>query len=150
MPQKIRVKKTVIFNQEKIVAEFNRFFANVGPILAKKIPEIENTFETYLVKTSTSMQHKSVSINESRDTYFSLKLSKSPGYDEINSNVVKKCFSQLCEPLKHVFNLSIETRVFPHKLKIARVLPVYNAGDRSYLITDGFLSFFAFPKFLKE
>ena len=150
MPQKVRVKKTDIFNQEKIVAELNRFFANVGPILAKKIPERKNTFETYLVKTSTSMQHKSVSINELRDTYFSLKLSKSPGYDEINSNVVKKCFSQLCEPLKHVFNLSIETRVFPDKLKIARVLPVYNAGDSSDLITDGFLYFFAFPKFLKE
>ena len=50
------------------MAEFNRFFANVGAILAKKIPEIENTLETYLVKTSTSMQHKSVSINELRDT----------------------------------------------------------------------------------
>ena len=50
------------------MAELNRFFANVGPILSKKIPERKNTFETYLVKTSTSMQHKSVSINELRDT----------------------------------------------------------------------------------
>ena len=93
LPQKIRIKNTDIFDQEKISTEFNRFFANAGPMLAKQIPE---------------MQHKSVSVNELRDVFFSLKLNISPGYDEISFNVVKKCFSELCEPLKHVFNLSIE------------------------------------------
>ena len=47
----------------------------------------------------------------------------------MTKSVVKKCFSELCEPLKHVFNLSIETGVFPGKLKIARVSPVYKVGD---------------------
>ena len=65
---------TDIFEQEKIVTEFNQFLANVDPILAKQIPESENTFESYLVKTSGTMQHKSVSINELRETFFSLKL----------------------------------------------------------------------------
>ena len=131
LPQKIRVKKTDIFDQEKIATEFNRFFANVGPMLAKQIPESKNTFESYLVKTSAKMQHKSVSINELRDAFFSLKLNKSPGYDKISFNVVKKCFSELCKPLKHVFNLSVETGVFPDKLKIAHLSPVYKAGDSS-------------------
>ena len=111
LPQKIRVKKTGISDQEKIATEFNRFFANVGLVLAKEIPESENTFESYLVKTSATMQHKSVSINELRIAFFSLKLNKIPGYDEISFNVVKKCFSELCKPLKHVFNVSIETEV---------------------------------------
>ena len=70
------------------------------------------------------MQHKLVSINELRDAFFSLKLTKSPGYDEISFNVVKKCFSELCEPHKHVFNISIEIGVFPDKLKIARVTSI--------------------------
>ena len=112
---------------------FNRFFANVGLILAKQIPESENTFESYLVKTSTTMQHKSVVINELRDAFFSVKLNKSPGYDEISFNVVNKCFRELCEPLKHVFNLSIETGVFPDELKIARVSPAYKASDSNDL-----------------
>ena len=54
--------------------EFNQFFANAGLILAKQIPESENTFESYLFKTSATMQHKLVSINELRDAFFSLKL----------------------------------------------------------------------------
>ena len=48
-------------------------------MLAKQIPESKNTFESYPVKTSAKMQHKSVSINELRDAFFSLKLNKSPG-----------------------------------------------------------------------
>ena len=112
LPQKIRVKKAGIFEQEKIATEFNRFFANIGPILAKQIPGNENTFESYLVKTSAIKQHKSVSINELRDVFISLKLNKSPGYDEISFNIIKKCFSKLCEPLNHVFDLSITSRVF--------------------------------------
>ena len=63
----------------------------------------------------------------------SAKLNKSPRYDEISFNVVKKCYSDLCEPLKRVFNLSIETGVFRDKLKIPRVSPVYKAGDSSDL-----------------
>ena len=117
LPQNIRVKKADMFEQEKIATEFNRFFANVGPILAKQIPESENTFESYPVKTSATMQHKSVSRNELRDVFFSLKLNKSPGYDEISFNVVKKCLSKLCETLKHVFNLSIETGVFQRQVE---------------------------------
>ena len=131
------LKRLTYLTRKIIVIEFSRFFANVVPILAKQIPDSENTFESYLVKTSAIMQYKSVSINELGDAFFSLKLIKSPGYDEISFNVVKKCFSELCEPLKHIFNLSIVIRVYPDKLKIAHVSPVYKVG-------------IIFPKFLKE
>ena len=75
------------------------------------------------------MQHKSVLINE----LSSLKLNKSLEYDEINFNVVRKCFGELFKPLKHVLNLSIESGVLPDKLKISRASPVHKAGDNSDL-----------------
>ena len=49
---------------------------------------------------------------------------KSPGYDDINYNVINKCFGSLCEPLKYLINLSIEKGVFPDDLKLARVTPL--------------------------
>ena len=58
LPQKIKVNKKDIFDQEKKVTEFNRFFTVAGPILAKKILESKNTFESYPVKTSVTMKHK--------------------------------------------------------------------------------------------
>ena len=67
------------------------------------------------------MKTKQISMNELKDPFFSLKINKSPGYDEISFNVAKKCFSSLCEPLKYLFNLSIEKGIFPDDLKTAKV-----------------------------
>ena len=47
--------------------------------------------------------------------------------------LLKKCFSNLCEPLKYLFNLSIEKGIFPDDLKIAKVTPIYKADDKSDL-----------------
>ena len=59
MPQRIRVKKTDIFDQKKISTEFNRFFAHVGPMLAKQILESKNTFESVLNLTKVQGMMKS-------------------------------------------------------------------------------------------
>ena len=37
----------------------------------------------------------------------------------------------LCEPLLYLFQLSLEKEIFPDDLKIAKVTPVYKAGDNS-------------------
>ena len=70
------------------------------------------------------MEKNSLSINELKEAFFSLKTNKSPGYDDINFNVVKKCFGETNEPLKHLFNLSLENWIFPAKMKIAKVIPL--------------------------
>ena len=67
--------------------------------------------------------------NELTDAFFSLKLNKSPGYDEISFNVVKKYFSELCKSLKYLFNSSIKNGVIPDKLKISHVSPVCKTSD---------------------
>ena len=79
------------------------------------------------------METKRLSMNELKDAFFSLKINKSPGYDDISFNVLKKCFSSLCEPLKYLFNLSIEKGIFPDDLKIAKVTPIYKTDDISNL-----------------
>ena len=39
--------------------------------------------------------------------------------------------SELCEPLKYFFNPSIVKVIFPDDLKIAKVTPIYKAGNSS-------------------
>ena len=63
--------------------------------------------------------------------FFSLKINKSFGYDDISFNVVRNCFGPLLKTLMHVFNLSLEKGIFPDDLKIAQVTPVFKAGDES-------------------
>ena len=48
-------------------------------------------------------------------------------------NVIKKCFGELCEPLKYLFNLSIIKEIFPDDLKIAKFTPIYKPDNsRNY------------------
>ena len=68
-------------------------------------------------------------MNELKDTFFSLKIR----YEDISFNVLKKCFSSLCEPLKYLFNLSIEKKIFSDDLKMSKVTSIYKANDKGDL-----------------
>ena len=83
----------------------------------------------------SKMENKPISINELKDGYFSLKINKSTGHNDISYNVVSKCFGELCTPLKHIiyFDLSFKNGMFPDSLKIAKVTLVYKFGDSSSL-----------------
>ena len=50
---------------------------------------------------------KSSSINELKDTFFSLKIIKSSGADVVSFNIIKKYFGLFCEPLIYLFQLSL-------------------------------------------
>ena len=109
--------------------EFNNFFTNVGPNLAKKVPNSSNSFTSFLNQTHSIMEKNLLSINQLKEAFFSLKTNKSPRYDDINFIVVKKCFGEINEPLRHLFNLSLENGIFPEKMKIAKVIPLFKNGD---------------------
>ena len=60
------------------------------------------------------MNEKPLSVNKVKEAFFSLTMNKSAGFDEISLNVVKKCFGELINPLKDIFELSL-SRVFSPK-----------------------------------
>ena len=82
---------------------------------------------------NSELENKKVTINELKESFFSLKINKSAGFDDISYNVVKNCFGELSDPLLHIFNLSFLNGIFPDSLKIVKVTPVYKAGDSSDL-----------------
>ena len=45
-------------------------------------------------------------------------MNKSTGADKISFNVIKNCFGELSDTLKHVFDLSLQTGIFPDPLKM--------------------------------
>ena len=53
----------------------------------------------------------------------------SSGWDEISAKIIKISCSPLLKPLCQIFNLSLFTGVFPDELKLAKVVPLYKAGD---------------------
>ena len=105
---KLLINKNDVTSEIGIANEFNKFFTNIGPELAKKIPTASRTFESFSNKIDTTMPADLITINELKEAFFSLKITKSPGYNEVSSNVIKNCFSELNYPLKYLLRKSIE------------------------------------------
>ena len=132
-PQKIIVDDKEVSEIGKIAEEFNIFFTKVGPSLAEKTPKASKSFDSYLKNIDSIMPTKPISTNELKEAFFSLKINKTPGYDDINFNIIKKCFGELLSPLKFLFNRSLEKGIFPDSLKIAKGTPIFKSGDKTDL-----------------
>ena len=58
----------------------------------------------------------------------------SPGWDEVDSRVIKEVASEITEPLTHIINQSLITGQIPSELKLAKVTPIFKAGDAKTFI----------------
>ena len=92
---KIWVNKVDLFDQTKIVHEFNSFFTNVLKNLTSKFLNGSTLFEYFVSKSDFVMETKPLSLNELKITLFSSESNKSPGYENIRYNVIKECFVSL-------------------------------------------------------
>jgi len=50
--------------------------------------------------------------------------------NDINMSTVKAVIEYVLRPLLHIFNLSFELGKFPDSMNIAKVIPVYQAGEK--------------------
>ena len=129
-PDKRIVVNNVEINDKKTIAEhFNRYFVNVGPNLASTIPQTNISFESFLSENSKTFDEFPLTDEELLNAFASLKPNKSPGFDDICSDVVKFVIYELVRPIKHIFYLSLEKGIFPDKLKIARITPIFKSGN---------------------
>ena len=133
LPKHLILNNRNIFDQKTIANSFNEYFVNVEPKLVCEIPQSQRSFEMYLKESDSSFEEVTLSDEEIKTAFFSLKGGKSPGFDEINYDIVKQNFNSLLVPLKYIFDLSLKSGTFPEKMKIARVTPVFKSGDTSLM-----------------
>ena len=126
LPRKLTINKVDVCNKPKIADAFNNFFTNIGQKMASQIPKSSKTFETYINKVNVIMESKPLSINKLKDAFFSLKINKISGIDDVSFSIVKKSFGVLCESLIYLFQLSFEKGIFLDDLKIAKMTPTIN------------------------
>ena len=60
-----------------------------------------------------------------------LDQSKASGYDDLPARMLVDAKEFVSEPLAFILNLSFSTGIFPNKLKIARVVPIFKKGDKN-------------------
>jgi hypothetical protein len=71
-----------------------------------------------------------VTETEVKQVFKSLKNKSSPGFDEIPTSSVKQCLCYFIKPMVHVYNVSLQTGIFPGMMKKAKIKPLFKKGDR--------------------
>ena len=133
-PNKINLRSKFITSTDSIAINFNKYFTEIGPNLANKIITPLVNFDTYLNNMCKIFQpQNALSINKLKDAFYSLKTNKSPGHDDICSNIIKQCFGTLNRPLHYIYNISLQSGVLPEEVKIARVTPIFKGAEVSDL-----------------
>ena len=104
-------------------------FINIGPNLAKNIPDLSINPLKYMSAPASHTNFLSPVANiEIIRIIQDLKIG-APGYDEIDASVLKLVSCHVVVPLVYLCNLSIDQGIFPKELKLANVLPLYKTDD---------------------
>ena len=132
MQTKFCVNGNYIEGDLKIAYEFNKYFSEIGPLLASEIKQStsNSTVRSFLSpNTHNTFKFNSVSQDIILKIINNFLNKPSAGYDNINSIFIKKLQSQLVVPITILVNQSLATGIFPDKLKIAKIIPLYKKNE---------------------
>ena len=112
---------------EKTIAnEFNNYFANVGPNLSANIKYNGKKTVEYFLKSPTKLSEFKITTDEEILTLIkALDPKTSSGYDNISPKLFIQMAGMFHSVLRLSINKSLMTGIFPDKLKIAVVTPIY-------------------------
>ena len=127
----------------KIAENFGKFYSMVDQKQSASILAGKKNIDHYLSKIPCS--GKSVVMRQTNQAEVEKLIKALPnkissGYDEINNVMLKSLCSAISYPLQLVFNQSIATGIFPDKMKIAEVIPLYKGKQRDLVINYGPIS----------
>ena len=125
------------YTPKKIAENFGKFYSTVGKNLAATIPAGKKNIDHYLSqipRNGKSVVMRQTNQIEIENLIKALPNKMSSGHDEINNVMLKGLCSAISYPLQLIFNQSIVTGVFPDKMKIAEVIPLYKGKQRDLMI----------------
>ena len=132
--KQIEINGKIIENPGTIANKFNDYFANVGLELANKIaPSNRNALEFLKGDYRQSIFLEPTTEQEIVDIISNLKNTNSVGHDGLPIKILKFCNAELSPILAYINNESLQNGIFPEFLKIARITPIYKAGDKKHV-----------------
>ena len=105
---RFKVGSSYITDPITIANNFNSYFVNVGPKLAREIPSTNTNFRHFLHNAASPQNSFFLSPTDCAEIISickSLKSDSSSGHDEIKPDIVEKVANLIAHPLAHIFNL---------------------------------------------
>jgi hypothetical protein len=131
-PNYFNINGNHISDVKDISTYFNKFFITIGPKLASEINATGKIpYSNYLKSLNIKSKFNFTRIEEDEVAKIlrNLKPKYSSGYDNISAVLLKLSGNALIKPLTLIINQSLHNGIFPQKLKIAKVIPIYKKDD---------------------
>ena len=135
----IIVNNSCLNDPTDIVKEFNNHFASIGKSLATSISDDNNNdkFLSYLKNLCSSFVYlQSTSPQEVINLINSLKSKKTGGHDDILPYFLKISGYIIALPFSLILDCCLTAGIFPSKLKLAKVVPVFKKGPIDQLTNN--------------
>lgn len=131
LPSEFNAENRKITSNKEISNEFNKFFTDIGPNLASQIEEVRVSPLDYIPETTyQTMLLRPTSADELMNIIKSCKTKSSRDCHDLSMTVLQKIFPAITAPMVQICNISLSSGVFPDKMKIAKVIPLFKSGDK--------------------
>ena len=124
------IDQKVTTNPDAIAEGMNKYFSDIGTVLADNFTNAHDSFEAYVNSTETTLEIQNISVVEVKSEITSIKASNATGHDRISSKLLKDSVEVVAESFTNIFNKSIEKGVFPDDLKIACISPIHKGDSK--------------------
>ena len=127
-------KYSISSEPRRIATIISEHFSSVGPNLANKLPPAQHSCLDFLNVSNTpvtSFAFELVIPNEVKQEISRIPNGKSHGLYSYPTKILKSSANFISSTLAQIINLSIATGVYPKKLKMAKIIPIFKADDNT-------------------
>jgi len=119
-----------ITNKTEIANAFNDFFVDIGKNISESVPPTQKIPENFLQDINPPDMHLNpISPGTVVSLLKSLKSKSSVDIEGLTVKLLKEVAIEISKPLSHIFSRSFSLGIFPDKLKISRIVPVFKGGS---------------------
>ena len=133
LPELFKVDGKILTEKKDIANKFNNFFTSISLSLASTISATGNkTYKDFLNTPCThNFTFSATTEPELIKTIDKLPSKTSSGVDGISPILLRYIKHEISKPVTLILNQCLTTGIFPDKLKIAKVVPIYKSDDEN-------------------
>ena len=127
VPESFQINNVLTKDKTIIANGFNTYFANIGYNLASKMKNYSNAaYDAFLSNPSlSSFTFQPITEETILNIIDKLKSKNSQSHGGLSSKYLKLIKHETSKAITLIVNQSLNTGVFPDKLKCAKVIPIY-------------------------
>ena len=122
-------------DKKEIADSFNSFFVSIGEQNNVNVERhTESHFRDYLTdKVDAQFAFRSIRNSDTVRMIKNIKLSNTKGHDGISSDLLKLIGNAISKSITLIINQSLTTGIFPDRLKIAKVIPIFKKDSKKLI-----------------